>query len=152
MEWDSGDCGTCCTEANLLVELQAAEGDLAGLAVLAEGTEDGGGLGAGDLLRALDAVWRNLLAAVCAAACQEVAAEQRVGPKLPILTPAALHLQAGDDSAGALELLGERRDPLFLLCDLLFLPLQQLDQLLDPLHSSFKIFGNLNFGTLLHNG
>ena len=60
VERDSGDCGTCCTEANLLVELQAAEGVLGGLAVLAEGLDDGGGLGAGDLLRALDTVWRNL--------------------------------------------------------------------------------------------
>ena len=94
------------------------------------------------------------LVAVSAAAGQKVPAEPRVGPKLPILTPAALHLQAGDDGAGALELLGERGDPLFLLSNLLFLPLQQLDQLLDQLHSSFKIVRNfvLNFGLLLRDG
>ena len=94
------------------------------------------------------------LAAVSAAACQEVPAEQRVALKLPILTPAALHLQAGNDGAGALELLGEGGDPLLLLGDLLLLPLQQLNQLLDPLHSSFKIIGNfvLNFWLLLPDG
>ena len=95
------------------------------------------------------------LAAVSAAAGHEVPAEPRVEPKLPILVlAAALHLQAGDDGAGALELLGEGGDPLLLLGDLLLLPLQQLNQLLDPLHSSFKIIGNfvLNFWLLLPDG
>ena len=78
--------------------------------------------------------------AVIASPHEEVPAQARVPAELPILAPAALLLQAGDDGVGALELLGEHRDPLLLLGDLLLLPLQQLDQLLDPLNSSFKIF------------
>ena len=108
MEWDSGDCGTCCTEANLLVELEAAEGDLAGLAVLAGGAGDGGGPGAGDLLCALvlATLWRNLHSLPKKqSASLVVPAEPRIVPKLPILALAQLLPHKLDGGGGGLRLL-----------------------------------------------